>query len=128
MMRNYEATSFEQNAKAMADQSKIERFFPAVDAFEKRLGKFVSVLRRKRRFSQAVLADRACTSVATIQRIERGDGSVSFATLLRVLTVLDAVRLFDQVLQDEEDRIDPQWLEDNLPKRVRPKAPQFKGF
>ena len=71
------------------------------------------------------MAEKACTSIATYQRIEKGDGTVAFATVCRVLMILDRL---DSVLSPLEDRVGAAMMEDLLPKRVRRKPEEFEGF
>lgn len=51
------------------------------------------------------MAEKACTSIATYQRIEKGDGTVAFAIVCRVLMILDRLESFDSVLSPLEDRV-----------------------
>ena len=44
------------------------------------------------------MAEKACTSIATYQRIEKGDGTVALATVFRVLAILDRLESFDKIL------------------------------
>ena len=71
------------------------------------------------------MAEKACTSIATYQRIEKGDGT---ATVFRVLAILDRLESFDKILSPMEDRVGLALMQDNLPKRVRTKADEFEGF
>ena len=75
------------------------------------------------------MAEKACTSIATYQRIEKGDGgTVALATVFRVLAILDRLESFDKILSPMEDRVGLALMQDNLPKRVRTKADEFEGF
>ena len=74
------------------------------------------------------MAEKACTSIATYQRIEKGDGTVALATVSRVLAILDRLESFDKILSPMEDRVGLALMQDNLPKRVRTKADEFEGF
>jgi transcriptional regulator with XRE-family HTH domain len=52
------------------------------------LGKRLRAARLRRKMTQPMLAERVGVSVPTIGKLEDGDPSTSFATMLRVLTVL----------------------------------------
>lgn len=71
----------------------------------------------------ALVADRAFTSRATLQRIERGDPSVGmgiFASVLNALGLLDGLAGLADAANDPMGRT---LEEQSLPKRVRlPKA------
>lgn len=55
-----------------------------------RLGQLLKAIRLARRLSQADLAARLRTSVATLQRLETGNPGTSLGTFLAVLWMLDA--------------------------------------
>mgnify|MGYP001029393838 FL=1 len=113
-------------AKIRKQREKI--YFQSVDAFCSRLGEYVALARRKRGLTQTEMAEKACTSIATYQRIEKGDGSVALATMLRVLATLDRLESFDKVLSPLEDRVGMELMQEKLPKRVRSKPAKFDGF
>lgn len=88
------------------------------------LGGDIRTARRLRRLPMAVVADRAFTSRATLQRVEAGDPSVGmgiYAAVLHTLGLLDGlVRLaapsMDEVGQSLADAL--------LPQRIRLKSKQ----
>lgn len=78
-----------QPSTATARKQRERVYFKSVDTFCTRIGEYISLARRKRGLTQMDMAEKACTSIATYQRIEKGDGTVAFATVCRVLMILD---------------------------------------
>lgn len=97
-------------------------FFLPTERFAKKLGKHISLARRKRCLTQKMLADRALVSLATLQRLEKGDSSVSMASVMRVLFILDGLKSFDDLLSPAGDEFGREAVDARLPKRVRPKT------
>ena len=97
-------------------------FFLPTERFAKKLGKHISLARRKRCFTQKMLAERALVSLATLQRLEKGDSSVSMAAVMRVLFILDGLKSFDDLLSPAGDDFGREAVEARRPKRVRPKT------
>ena len=88
-----------------------------------KLGDDISVARRKRSLTAAMVAERAGVSRSTYLKVERGDPSVAMGTYAMVLFVLGLDgplgRLADPALDDQGLVLDAQ----RLPRRVRvPKA------
>ena len=87
----------EQSPKTLTKQElrKAQQriFFLPTERFAKKLGKHISLARRKRCLTQKMLAERALISLATLQRLEKGDSSVSMAAVMRVLFILDASKV-----------------------------------
>ena len=87
-----------------------------------RLGSDIRAARRRRRLPMAVVADRAFTSRATLQRVEAGDPSVGmgiYAAVLHTLGLLDGLgRLADATA----DEVGQALAEASLPQRVRLKS------
>ncbi len=103
-------------------------FFRPTERFAKRLGEHISLARRKRRFTQKMLAERALVSLATLQRLEKGDSSVSLSAVMRVLFLLDGLKSFDDILSPEKDDYGREELEARLPKRIRSSGDGMTGF
>ena len=100
-------------------------FFRPTERFMKKLASHISIARRKRRLTQAQLAERSLLSISTYRRIEKGDSSVSVAALMRVLFLLDGLKSFDDLLSPETDALGRELLEDDMPKRIRPKKNDY---
>lgn len=91
----------------------------ARDAVTK-LGELVAIARRRRRLTQAMLAERAGTSRITLYKLESGSPGVALGTVLEILVVLDPAML-DRVLDGvANDPIGETLANRSLPKRVVP--------
>lgn len=104
------------DAKRLAAQ---RIFFYPTERFCQRLAGHISLARRKRRWTQKEMAARSLVSLATYQRIEKGDSSVAFAAVMRVLFVLDGLKSFDDVLAPEGDELGREEVEKRIPQRIR---------
>ncbi|MBU4524243.1 MAG: helix-turn-helix domain-containing protein [Desulfomicrobium sp.] len=83
------------------------------------LGQQIRLARKKRRWSEANLAERAGISRATLQKIEAGEMSPAIGLVFEVAT-LAGVPLFEQDSQRLETSIDlTQSKIALLPKRIR---------
>jgi transcriptional regulator with XRE-family HTH domain len=83
------------------------------------IGESVSAWRRAQRMTQANIAQRARTSVATISRIETGDPSVSFAIVLSVAHTLGFLPELVAAADPARSDFGVAMLQRGLPKRVR---------
>lgn len=91
----------------------------AVRRMLRKLGADIHDARRRRRLTMAVVAERAFTSRATLQRIEAGDPAVSmgiYAAVLQALSLLDGL---GQVADAAHDTLGQALSAAELPKRVR---------
>jgi transcriptional regulator with XRE-family HTH domain len=80
----------------------------------------LSRARRRRRFSQASLAERSGVSVATVRRMERGDlAGMRIEHLARVIYVLGEIGRLDRLLDAGDDAVGLMLMDEELPKRVR---------
>jgi transcriptional regulator with XRE-family HTH domain len=91
---------------------------PARHALTK-LGEDLSRARRRRRITQNSLAERSGVSLATIKRLESGDGRVAIETLVRVLQVLGDLQRIEQLLDTGHDELGLVLMDESLPQRVR---------
>jgi transcriptional regulator with XRE-family HTH domain len=101
-------------------KSRITEILPRSvwDALHK-IGEDLSIARRKRSLTIAMMAERVGVSLMTYRRAERGDPTVSMGVYAMALYVLG---LGDRVRDLVDPRHDDQGLlldEDNLPKRIR---------
>lgn len=90
----------------------------AVQHILRKLGADIHDARRLRRLPMSVIADRAFTSRATLQRIEEGDSNVSigiYASVLHSLGMLDAL---SQIADIGNDAVGQALASANLPQRI----------
>ena len=91
---------------------------PAARALAK-LGRDLSLARRRRRLSQASLAERSGIGLNTLRRLEKGEPSGSIEHLARILHVLGEIDRIEQLLDTGVDTVGLVMMDDALPKRVR---------
>ena len=89
-----------------------------------KFGKDLSVARRKRRLTVAMMCERLGVSRATLSRMEKGDPSVSLGAYSQALFVLGCGTPFEQILDQSVDDTGLLLDVERLPKRVR--APTTK--
>ncbi|HEY5366006.1 MAG TPA: helix-turn-helix transcriptional regulator [Casimicrobiaceae bacterium] len=85
----------------------------------KRLGVNISFARRRRRWSQAMLAVRIGASVATVRRMEEGYPGIALQHLARVLHVFGDLAKLDALLDTANDSVGLALADEALPRRVR---------
>jgi transcriptional regulator with XRE-family HTH domain len=91
---------------------------PAARALAK-LGRDLSLARRRRRLSQASLAERSGIGINTLRRLEKGDPSGSVEHLARILHVLGEIERLEQLLDTGTDGVGLVMMNEDLPKRIR---------
>jgi transcriptional regulator with XRE-family HTH domain len=84
-----------------------------------KLGRDLSVARRKRRITQAIMAERIGVAIATYLRIERGDPTVGVAAYAMALFVLGLGTPFADLVDAARDDQGLVLDAERLPKRVR---------
>lgn len=94
---------------------------PARRAIEK-LGHDVALARRRRRLSQASLAERMGASLSTVRRMEKGDVRVPIHFFARALHVFGEIHALTNLLDTPHDEIGLTLMDTDLPQRVRSKA------
>jgi transcriptional regulator with XRE-family HTH domain len=85
----------------------------------KKLGGDISVARRRRGISTALLAERAFTTRPTLAKVERGDPGVSLGVYASVLFVLGLTKRLAQLVDPANDPLGQSLEEERLPKRIR---------
>lgn len=85
-----------------------------------KLGGDLATARRKRRFTVAMMTERAGVSKSTYLKVEKGDPSVSMGTYAMVLFVLGFAERIAEIADARRDDIGLVLDEARLPKRVRP--------
>jgi len=84
-----------------------------------KFGQDVATARRKRRFTIAMMSERAGISPNTYRRIEKGDPTVAMGAYAMVLFALGFGNALGDVIDRGRDDIGLQLDEERLPKRVR---------
>jgi len=84
-----------------------------------KLGRDLTLARRRRRLTQASLAERAGIARKTLARLEKGDPKVALEYLGRVLHVLGEVDRIGQLLDTGADAAGLLMMDEDLPQRVR---------
>lgn len=88
----------------------------------RKLGRDLSLARRRRHISQASMAERMGASLSTVRRMEKGDVRVPVHFIARALHVLGEIRALEDLLDTARDDIGLTLMDERLPKRVRSKA------
>lgn len=92
--------------------------FPAVTALRK-LGRELSIARRKRRISTADMTARLFVGRATLWRLERGDPSVALGTLATACFILQLHDRLANLAAPATDALALAIDERKLPQRIR---------
>ncbi len=85
----------------------------------RKLGHDLSVARRRRRLTMALVAERAMISRTTLARVERGDAGVSMGIYATVLFVLGLGDCIGDLADSSADEIGRVLAAEQLPQRVR---------
>jgi transcriptional regulator with XRE-family HTH domain len=91
---------------------------PVGRAIEK-LGRDISLARRRRHISQQSLAERIGSSLATVRRLEKGDPRIPLQYVARALYVFGELERLGQLLDTGADVIGLTLMDEQLPQRVR---------
>ena len=93
-----------------------------------KLGADLSLARRRRGLSQAMLAERIGTSTMTVRRMEEGKPSISLQHLARALHVFGELDRLGNLLDSSEDSIGLTLMDEQVPVRVHmPKQGKDSG-
>lgn len=85
----------------------------------RKLGADLREARQRRRLTMAIVADRAFTSRATLQRVEAGDPGVGMGIYAAVLQALGLLDSLSQLADPARDEVGQELSSSTLPKRVR---------
>jgi transcriptional regulator with XRE-family HTH domain len=91
---------------------------PVMRALTK-LGRDISLARRRRHMTQESLAERIGSSLRTVRRLEQGDPHISLHHIARTLHVFGEIERFNQLLDTGADIIGLTLMDEQLPQRVR---------
>lgn len=94
-----------------------------VDRAIKKLGADLSLARRRRNLSQAMLAERLGTSVMTVRRMENGSSGISLQYLARALHVFGELDKLNHLMDSAQDTVGLVLMNEQLPMRVRKPKP-----
>ena len=90
----------------------------------RKLGSDIRDARLRRRIPVAVVAERASIGRSTLNRVEKGDPTVSLGIYATVLFVLGLVDRVGDLADVRNDATGLQLEEEHLPKRIRTPKPQ----
>jgi transcriptional regulator with XRE-family HTH domain len=85
----------------------------------RKFGADLSLARRRRRLSQASLAERMGASLSTVRRMEKGDVRVPLHFFARALHVFGEIQALADLLDTARDDIGLTLMDERLPRRVR---------
>lgn len=88
----------------------------------RKLGQDLSLARRRRRISQASLAERIGASLSTIKRMEDGDLRIPLHFIARAMYLFGELERLSNLLDTARDDIGLTLMNEQLPQRVRNKT------
>ncbi|WP_231365805.1 MULTISPECIES: helix-turn-helix transcriptional regulator [unclassified Thioalkalivibrio] len=83
------------------------------------MGANIEIARKRRRWTEAMMAERVGVSRQTYSKIESGDPSVSWGAVASALFVLQMTDQVSQLAAPENDPVGMHLSEEDLPMRVR---------
>lgn len=93
----------------------------------RKLGRDISLARRRRHISQASLAERMGASLSTVRRMEKGDIRIPIHFFARALHVFGEIQALEHLLDTPNDEIGLALMDEHLPQRVRSKSGGTSG-
>ena len=97
-----------------------------VDRAIKKLGADLSLARRRRNMTQAMLGERLGASIMTVRRMEDGHPGTALQYLARALQVFGALEKLNALLDSSQDAVGLIMMDERVPMRVH-KPKQGKG-
>lgn len=91
---------------------------PVLRALRK-LGRDISLARRKRRIPMALLSQRASIARSTLSKIEKGDAGVNIGAYAKVIFVMGMLDQIANLMDSTIDKKGQNYMEEDLPKRIR---------
>jgi hypothetical protein len=85
------------------------------------LGRHIREARIKRRIPTAIMSERCFISRMTLNKVEKGDPSVSMGVYATVLFVLGLTNRLEDLINPKYDNLGLLLQEEQLPKRIRQK-------
>lgn len=92
-----------------------------------KLGRDLSLARRRRHLSQQSLAERIGASVSTVKRMEKGDLRVPLHFVARALHVFGELERLGSLIDSAKDDIGLTLADEQLPQRIRKKKKTPRG-
>jgi len=96
---------------------------PVIRALRK-LGNDIHGARRRRRTPVSILAERACISRTTLNKVEKGAPSVSLGAYAAVLFALEMIDRLSDIADRTHDTVGMELEEEHLPQRIRLPRPR----
>jgi transcriptional regulator with XRE-family HTH domain len=90
-----------------------------VDRALKKLGADLSLARRRRNLTQAMMAERLGTSIITVRRMEGGHPGTALQYLARALQVFGELEKISDLLDSAQDTVGLILMNEQVPMRVR---------
>lgn len=90
-----------------------------VDRALKKLGADLSLARRRRHLTQAMMAERLGTSIMTVRRMEAGHPGTALQYLARALQVFGELEKISALLDSARDTVGLILMNEQVPMRVR---------
>src|SRR5688572_18062200 len=103
----------------MKSSRALSALSPAVARALRKLGHDLSVARRRRRLTMALVAERAFIRRLTLARVERGDAGVSLGIYATVLFVFGMADRIGELADPGRDPVGQGLEEEQLPRRIR---------
>lgn len=88
-----------------------------------KLGRDLSLARRRRKLSQDMLAERLGTSVSTIRRMEDGHPGIAIQYVARAMQVFGELDRLNNLIDTAKDDIGLVMMDEKVPVRVRKPRP-----
>jgi transcriptional regulator with XRE-family HTH domain len=85
-----------------SEQARTATVFPSYQKALVQLGENIKLARKRRHYTQVLIAERTGLSRLTVRRIEQGDSSVSLGHYVAVLAVLGLADDLTKVARDDE--------------------------
>jgi transcriptional regulator with XRE-family HTH domain len=102
---------------------------PAIAAGQlQKLGRDITVARKRRRLSLSAMADRMMVNIKTVQRLENGDPAVGVGIVAAALWVLGMHRRIGDLVAPESDQTGLQLDIQNQPRDFRKSKKQADKF
>ena len=89
-----------------------------------KLGQDIALARRRRRISQASLAERIGASLSTVRRMEKGSASTHLLFIARAMHVFQELPRLANLLDTPHDEIGLTLMDEQLPQRIRTSKPK----